>query len=128
MNLDDEQRESPECQKKIDVAEVELEKRKAQVAATSKMLKIRARLFLDTYTPYVRDAISAFAVAQHDAHAAMARAIGRSVGGGGGGADAARRECAWFLDAEPGAATPKVPVPSAVGEGGEGEIVSAAAA
>jgi len=128
MNLDDEQRESPECQKKIDVAEVELEKRKAQVAATSKMLKIRARLFLDTYTPYVRDAISAFAVAQHDAHAAMARAIGRSVGGGGGGVDAARRECAWFLDAEPGAATPKVPVPSAVGEGGEGEIVAAAAA
>ena len=62
-----ENKRNDDVEKKIDMAEVDLEKRRAQLEATSRMLKRRAKVFLNKFTPHVTDAVRAFTLCQHRA-------------------------------------------------------------
>ena len=67
MRMDAARRASDASAKRIDQAEVDLEKRRAQLEATTRMLKQRARVFLDRWTPAVREALLASRVLHGDA-------------------------------------------------------------
>lgn len=78
-SLAEEERQRPDIEKKIDQAEVELEKRNAQLEATSRMLKQRAKTFLNKYTPKVLATIKAFTVCKHQVLASMSDTIAGGV-------------------------------------------------
>ena len=103
MHLPDAKR-SDDVEKRIDMAEVDLEKRRAQLDATSRMLKRRAKVFLNKFTPHVTDAVRAFTVCQHQARMDTAGLLEdviaedpverlRTV-------EPLRERCAWFIDTE----------------------------
>ena len=93
-----------DVEKKIDMAEVDLEKRRAQLEATSRMLKRRAKVFPSKFTPHVTDAVRAFTLCQHRARLENAELLENVVA-----ADPverlrtiehSRERCAWFIDTE----------------------------
>ena len=99
-----ENKRNDDVEKKIDMAEVDLEKRRAQLEATSRMLKRRAKVFLNKFTPHVTDAVRAFTLCQHRARLENAELLENVVA-----ADPverlrtiehSRERCAWFIDTE----------------------------
>ena len=105
LPMEDKQKQA--VARKIDQTEVECGKRQAQLDATSRMLKDRARHFLQEFTPMVEAAMQAFAVRQHEAYHQMALLIGRHVAGSqGGDIEGLRERCKWFLQEPPGPESP----------------------
>lgn len=77
MRLDPESRERDAAAKRIDQAEVDLRKREAQLEATTDMLKRRASVFLDTWTPKLADAFAALNFLEEEERRSAARLFGR---------------------------------------------------
>jgi len=77
MRLDPESRERDAAAKRIDQAEVDLRKREAQLEATTDMLKRRASVFLDTWTPKLADAFAALNFLEEEERRSAARMFGR---------------------------------------------------
>ena len=123
MRMDAERRESDRSAKRIDQAEVDLEKRRAQLEATTRMLKQRAKVFLDRWTPAVREALLALHVLQADALADWSRFFDDlDAAACEGSVDHARERARAFLDDEEPSSPPPTPdgsVAAAVGARGE---------
>ena len=84
----------------IDKAEVDFGKRKAQLDATSEMLKERSVKFLETWTPRVADVLRGLSFAHHDILSENALMFGEgslSVDDCDGSMENARRDCEAYL-------------------------------
>ena len=131
MRLDPESRERDAAAKRIDQAEVDLRKREAQLEATTDMLKRRASVFLDTWTPKLADAFAALNFLEEEERRSAARMFGRLDHDecGCASAEAARAKARAFVADEEEEERPASP-PSTPTRGDESDrraVVNAAA-
>ena len=93
---------------------MDLEKRRAQLEATTRMLKQRARVFLDRWTPAVREALLASRVLHGDALVEQSRCFGVLASGRvlverEGSVEHAKERARAFLDDDRSSSPPLTP-------------------